>query len=509
MDRNVKTLAIWGVACVLLFFLSSCEDKIDILDPLDTNEIVFLVSEGEPYTPPTKASEGSTATRPAPLLLLDSEETGEIYLSVTESSIRINSVEIPHTPTRGVPYDENNHITQFDITSYLYPNTTTPFFSKSGLTFDGTNPVFTGYYWPVTNDVQRMTFFGHTTPAAGTFSAPNYELTTDNTQYTGLSGSFNYTLPAPNTSLNKDAVSQSDLVFAIAANRAKSGSGISLKFYHALSSIVFTVGTVPSQFKVGKITIENVHPSGSCVYTHESGDVVDFAWTLPAGTPTTDYTQTFNKEIGSAAENSFINEPSQTFMMIPQTITASANIKIVFYFEDREYTLSKKLSDLTAVWEPGKKYTYRISAIEEVDIELDDDVSADKSVKSNLTITNKGLGRVYVRAMLLGEWFTGTGENEVVVAQWDKDNDGHFTGFNSTDWLYSAKDGFYYYKYPLDKGVTANPLFTSYIIDTSPPILDAELKLYVASQAVIITDVETAWGNIVTKNSSTGELTLK
>ena len=143
-------------------------------------------------------------------------------------------------------------------------------------------------------------------------------------------------------------------------------------------------------------------------------------------------------------------------------------------------------------------------------VDIEDEVSADMSVKSDLAITNTGTVTTYVRAMLCGEWVILNDANEeIVVAMWDKSKDGTFTKFNTSDWLYSETDGLYYYKHPLAVGAEAADLFETYELNTIPPVIDAKLRLSVVTQAVSTANISYAWGSIVEVNTTTKELKLK
>lgn len=43
----------------------------------------------------------------------------------------------------------------------------------------------------------------------------------------------------------------------------------------------------------------------------------------------------------------------------------------------------------------------------------------------------------------------------------------NFLNFNTTDWIYNKKDGFYYYRHRLEKGEKTKPLFTGFRIDSN------------------------------------------
>jgi hypothetical protein len=179
-----------------------------------------------------------------------------------------------------------------------------------------------------------------------------------------------------------------------------------------------------------------------------------------------------------------------------------------FTYRGEDASLEKNFKEIIESWEADHKYEFTIGIPSGVEVEVDDKVSADQTVKSDLRITNTGLEDIYVRAMLHGEWVTGSGDDEVVIACWSIDRDGTFIGFNTADWLYSSVDGYYYYIHPLKVGYDAIDLFDRYEVNTVPPVIGTELRLSVVSQAVALRDVEKAWGHAVSKDPSTGKLKL-
>lgn len=494
-----KYLILFAFGAIL--FCGSCERS--EMDPeMKSNDISLIVSEAREYS--TKSYRES---------IYCDEVTGDVFLEMTSDGIHTGAFNAPATDTKGAPYSEDI-LGDFHITAFTSEDATNPYINNTEFTSSGSE-VNSGYYWPKSPAGISLTFFGHAKNSATDGAITDHEFYVSDkdksNKYTSVGGSFSYTTPAPDGN-NTIAEKQPDVVFAIAPNIAPTTNAVPIKFHHALSALVFKVGFVPANFIVEKVELKNLYMSGDCEYSSDLTDGVTFNWT-PTGEKK-DFVQTFSKEMsdddGVIADDQ-INSDEQTFMMVPQIIGNDAELEITYSIDEaKNSTLSIPLKGICDKWEPGKRYIFRISCDEDVMVDVEDEVSADKSVKSNLSITNTGTVTTYVRAMLYGEWVViSDGDEEVVVAMWDMSKDGVFTNFNTTDWLYSETDGFYYYKYPLAVGAEAADLFNTYELNTVPPVIDAELRLCVASQTVSTTNISSAWGSIVQVNPTTRELSLK
>ena len=483
-----------------ILICGSCERN-EIAPEMNSNDISFIVSEAEEYS--TKSYREA---------IYSNEATGDVFLEMTSGAIHTGVFDAPASDTKGAPYTEDI-LGKFSVTAFTSENSADPYFSTE-LTSSGSE-VNSGFYWPKNLDDISLTFFGYAKNSATDGVISNNEFSVSNkdknNKYTSVGGSFSYTTPNPDGE-DHIAERQPDMVFAIAPNVAPTKNAVPIRFHHALSAIVFKVGFVPANFIVEKVELRNLYMAGDCEYSSDLTDGVTFNWTPK--NEKKDFVQTFSKKMSDAngvIENNQINSEEQTFMMVPQTIGNDAEFEITYSIDNaKNFTFSKPLKDICDKWEAGKRYIFRISCEEDVMVDVEDEVSADKSVKSNLSITNTGNVTTYVRTMLYGEWVAiNDNDEEIVVAMWDKSRDGVFANFNTTDWLYSETDGFYYYKYPLAVGAEAADLFESYELNTVPPIIDSELRLSVVSQVVSTANISNAGGSIVAKDTTTGELRLK
>lgn len=510
---SVKHIAVALLASTVLTFVS-CRKDAETPRPVPENgdAISFVVSEAKPFA--TKAGDAVPESYYDKIFSTDSLD---VYLQVSESDY------CSEVATKGTPYSETNKIASFHVTAFQFPNVGTPFFSLSDLTFDGTNAVGTDNYWPITTDPTKLSFFGYAkSNANGTFkkasdsdeTLPEFSVTTGAEGFETLTGSFWYKLPETNTAT--DAVTHPDLAFAIAPNKTNDHNPVDLTFYHALSALTFSVGTVPGNLTIDKIEFINIYSSGSCEYEYTTAPSgIAFDWTFNGADQRADYTQTFNKDLFTEPatplpEDTGINTTEQTFMMIPQTFSEETTlVNIHISFEERKYTIERKLKDITPVWEAGKQYTFKISSPEEVQVDVTDEIVMDGTfpVKQNLQIKNNGIADAFIRVALTGAWvIEETIESETVqfiVADWKNSgaatDDGIFdwgggskpvTGSaNSNNWRLGS-DNYYYYMKRVKAGETVEPLFNSYKLTAASPMGGAYLEFNIVAQGVRCEDGE-------------------
>lgn len=476
-----KAKSLWMMivsALILASVLSSCNRKDELPQRIDTEEIKLAISEGQAFTSAVKSAEEECSVCYSELLFSD-ENLGDVYLEVIESDIQSESPDTFEVATKGSPYSGNN-IGSFTVVSYV-EGEDEPYFTKS-LTSSG-GVVSTGYYWPF--DV-KVDFFGYAR------SNGNGTMTTPVLNPSGESGSFTYTLPGTPDDLTS-AVEQPDIVFAISPNQSNTGSAVPMKFHHALSSIAFNAGNVPAQFKVVDITFTNISSKADCSFSL-SGSFINFNWSNYGSKR--QFVQSFEEEVGGAPDQA-INTAEESFMLIPQTIGNDAKIRITVSFENRKYIIEKGLNAITPLWAPGKKYLFRISSPNEVEVEINETFTHGSNVKKDVFFTNTGLSTIKMRAAIVGYWVVKSTingvEQECIIADWEPEVHGTFEGLPGSGWTKNTVDGYYYYNAALSPKAKTNNLFNSYTLTTSPPIIGAELVLTIVGQAIIDGYEDSTW----------------
>ncbi|WP_129588760.1 fimbrillin family protein [Prevotella heparinolytica] len=196
----------------------------------------------------------------------------------------------------------------------------------------------TTYYWPGTN--KRVAFFAY---------APHHcagvTLTTGIT--TPGAPAFSYTVPAA-------VAAQTDLLTASSVDVAGVlHAPAPLTFRHALTAVRFETGNPLLPGTVTKITLKGVYGTA----THRIGET---AWS--GHSTTRDFAQTLN--VTTPDPNVLgapITQPAATFMMIPQTLPAGAQLEVVYTdkLTNTQRTLTASIAG--KAWPMGKTVTYRIS----------------------------------------------------------------------------------------------------------------------------------------------------
>lgn len=371
---------------------------------------------------------------------------------------------------------------------------------------------------------------------------------------------FSYTSPHGAEGAEKDAEAQKDILFTskLMAEGTKDTQNHIL-FYHALTGVKFQNGNAVDEngkateiVRIKKVVLNNIVGTGDCVIapnyadgTNTSADNKSNATTPSAdasksaqcsiwsnlGDPDQTFTQAFASEVNEyskksgagsvpesfnyktnttngtpdkTSENTTLHNLNnelftQTFMLIPQTL---ANATVTVY-----YTLNESANNEATVyqrtvrfpqdteWKAGELHTYTLT-INDVRVDIKDDMSDDKKMKSNIVTKNTGNVTAYLRCALAANWVyddpdTKDVNENVIVSACDifktgvfyKDDDGSDKGFKE-NWVVGS-DGYIYYTYPVLPGKpTKKSLFYSYVAPDGTPYKDAHLEFAIALQGV-------------------------
>ena len=196
----------------------------------------------------------------------------------------------------------------------------------------------TAYYWPGTN--KRVAFFAY-----APHHCPGVMLTTGIT--TPGAPVFSYTVPAA-------VADQTDLLTAASVDvPGMKHAPEPLTFRHALTAVRFETGNPLLPGTVTRITLKGVYGTA----THRIGEAT---WSAHSGQGT--YSQALNVATPDPnVQGSPITQPTATFMMIPQTLPAGAQIEVKYTdkLTNTQRTLTANIAGKT--WPMGKTITYRIS----------------------------------------------------------------------------------------------------------------------------------------------------
>lgn len=429
-----KRIAFAVVALALLSASACLRDEVE--NTVSSNRILLEIEEDRP----------STRTSADQVVKIPFDLNG-CALSLTYGEQEENPASADE-PTRGTALDNSsNPIRKIGVTA-LRENGDI-YFRDAEVAISG-NKGISSLFWPD----EPLSFFACTSSDDDLSLSPTF--TRDGES---CAGSFDYALPAAAASSPKrDATAQPDVLFAITPDQSLANSSeVHLTFHHALSAILFKVGTMPAGVMLKSISIAGVYSSGHCEMVAAADEEVQFTWSYAGKTQNGTYTEEFEQEAVSGAQ---MGSASTIFMMLPQTMGDNTLFRLGFTMDGYDYTFEKPFKDIISAWEPDKKYIFTIGLPDDIDVEIDDQVEG--NVKNNVTITNTGVWTGYVRAAIVGYWLDGMGE---VAAPWlASEGEFAYAADWSTYWKQGA-DGFYYYLLPLEHGkVTERPLFESYTL---------------------------------------------
>lgn len=501
------------------------------------------------------------------------DETNELVLE--ESIVSLDDCQY-EPQTKGTLVYTENVIDQgsFSAVAYTYSGTSlgsSPALSEAEFVYDSEKDSWRHVYpsdpWAASDEYM---FFMKMNASDVT---PTYSLNADGKGKI----SFDYTSPH-STDGKQDAASQKDILFAstpLTKSQNKKGES-SVLFYHALSAVKFRIGNAKDEGTViTKVTISGLKSSGHCDLTpyygggswnttsNPYGQAVDGSksaecavWTFDSNDGTSSFSQAFaatdtvsfvKPDSGTRFADSFyaaaadrnLNkaDASLTFWFIPQELNENVKLTVDYTFGGNDYSVTLDFSGMGQGYQmkPGSTYyneypelragelrTYTLRT-SEVNVTITDEV--DDKVKDNVTVTNTGSAKAYIRAAIIGNWVDKNGT--IINQVWDPSEDGEFewedalgqelskdyitteTNMDASDlgaayfannWIL-APDGYYYYKYQVLAGEdTIGKLFTSYTVNSveneaNHNIRNAHLEMQIMVQAIVATKLSGEAGN--------------
>lgn len=452
IEKTIHKTAIHAIALLsILLSFSSCRDE-NIIDNRENGRITFFVAEKR-QSNNGEWQEGSARdnTQKAPRQSIIKIEDKQLNLQFTCEQNSIAHEQ--DTVTRGAALDNTTHlISQIYATAISNNGNGGEIYFENEIVSVENYHGNSTHFWPD----GELSFFAYACSKSNVTIAPYF------TREGGVCrGAFDYTLPKGTTGATKtDATNQPDVVFAISPDLShESSPSVDLVFHHALSAIIFKAGKMPDNVFIKSITISGVYPSGHCEMSGNEDKNINFVWTHNGASQTSTYTEDVKQP---ATQGSMMGSEEAVFMMIPQTMSENTKFILTFTINGHEYTLEKKFNTFITSWDADKKYIFTIGLPDEIDVEIDDQVSGMK--KSNVTIQNTGITTGYIRAAIIGYWKNATGYAcDIWMA-----SDGAFSyGSEWNNYWKKGDDGFYYYRHPVAHNEYTYPLFDSYTISTS------------------------------------------
>ena len=336
-----------GVVLLSALLFAACSDEHETGHRAGTS-IGFAVTalQGAGDAPATTRASADSVPRLeiTPIGGETSDGGQELYLhTLTEEGIATDEAREAGATTKAAPVTTATMHADATVFAAVYPSTDTwnntvapSYFFDTQV--KKTESWTTAYYWPGTN--KRVAFFAY---------APHHCAGVTLTTGIGTPGapSFSYTVPAP-------VSDQTDLLTASSVDVAGVlHAPAPLAFRHALTAVRFETGNPLLPGTVTKITLKGVYGTA----THRIGET---AWSAYSGVR--DFGQVLNVTTPDPnVLGSPITQPSATFMMIPQTLPAGAQLEVVYTdkLTNTQRTLTASIAGKT--WPMGKTVTYRIS----------------------------------------------------------------------------------------------------------------------------------------------------
>jgi len=526
------------LAAIAAIALTSCQQEKNTegnRNPAGKNSVSFVLQGGGA----TRSGEATASVRQGVNLSLGQIAEGvELFLEETIADLDV-------AETRGTPvYTENLGYLYRDKMG-VHTSTYTGDVTYKQISEDN---LADGKYWCYGYEYPTDIWPDETTPVDFAFRMP-VDMTGVSLTYNGAATTFTYTSPTT-------ATGTKDIIFGgISINHkdyydayAKFG-GAKVTLYHALTGVKFAIANTEEEvanIQIDKITFTGLVNTGTCTFTPTDSKIT-WTNTNAAGDNTISQTfddsdlVTYDKDTdgnhfadsyfdGGIKQNINDAAASKTFWLMPQTLSAAstAKLKIEYTINGTSDSMEIDVKDLHAqTWNPGELRTLTFK-LTEVNLKIEDKVSLagtaatgfEGSSKTDVTITNTGNTRAFIRASLVGQWlrdiyaidpdtgeetdeliesypvfgFTDNVNNLYEVASWYQDQfvtlagasqparkQGEFTGLSgydknngNNDWVL-CKDGYYYYTVALEpesQDVNGNSktkaLFTKYEVGIAP-----------------------------------------
>lgn len=437
----------------------------------DGKTIMFNIMDSAPVT--RAAATADTLAREAVIDLGLMEDGRPLRFVESVTSLSLPSFAADSVMTKGTPANSNN-------VSTLYGK-------FKAVAYSGSSPASLGesspFEFKYMSESGKWTHIFETSPwvsydelyfFAGMPGFPDgtsYAITSD-----GHSLSFSYTID--------DAAGQDDILFGgcsttKTAFEANPAQGFPVQFHHALTGVKFAIGNDANSTVIKQVSLKHIVKAGSALIT--LGQTNPVSWSLP-GTPVyTDYTL----DVPGVAEVSGVknlneDDLSLTFWLIPQTLSADAELEVKYSINNGENkTVSVKINEALGsalTLAAGELHTFTLNP-DDMNVTITDEI--DGGVKQNVVITNTGNVAAYLRAVIVANWQDDDGN---IVAAWDFEPT-EFTGLPGSGWVLGS-DGYYYTSATVDAGDQAPALFTNYTPPTTPPVAGSHLVMDIAVQAV-------------------------
>ena len=349
-NRNLFGGATALLSCLLLF---SCDSE-DIFDRSDagfvgkySDNICFGVSPDGNAQTRSQVTDGRNEYT-AEQFVLRSQDSADTLCVRAIVSEGIHSSGGRQAVTRATPVSEGNFYDAFHVLAYWKKGGSLveeQFYMDEDVSKKGNNlwSAANTYYWP--GDGHSLLFYAWAPEDAFTDTPQGPTETT-----------LEYTVPS-------DVAHQNDLLVTTTGElNGNSNTVVPLTFRHICTAVRFETGSQMQAGTISSVTLKGIKNVGTY-------DMATDTWALTE--TTVDFTQELNHATtGTETAGSEVTSAAQTFMMLPQTLSDGATVKVVFVdgTTGTERTLSASIAGME--WPQGKTVTYRISITPEYELEF-------------------------------------------------------------------------------------------------------------------------------------------
>ncbi len=254
--------------------------------------------------------------------------------------------------------------------------------------------------WGYTLSSDKYTFFGYSPFDGGNQGVKSYI----------ENGELVIDYEAPSNSID-----QPDLMYALPRKDivAQVVKGVTLNFYHALSSVSFDVITMTTD-RISAIDVSEIVSEGSLRW--------DYGLNLPTWSLKESTSKSFSVEVDyytlSSETSVQVNTDRGYLMMIPQVLTNGANVTLTLE--------SGEQLDLTipagTVWEAGSKYNYVIQLEEDADF-IFDSTQISNCYIINPTPDEDTIVQIPIEDRINDFWMNYSGKSKDIILSSSKTSD--------------------------------------------------------------------------------------
>lgn len=364
LKKNISLLQT-SVMALVTGMMFSCTGDLEEKSEFTSDPIVInLVSAADADIMPIAGTRSLSEDEQPDRCVLVNKSGDKIHLSCVETPWPSEKAA-----TRGTKVIATD-ITDIGVSASIYPSSSSytsagcgSYFYKESITI-GTP---TKFYWPTSD--YRMSFYAYYPYGNSAFTVQSAASATGHPTYA-------YTVPtAIGSQVDVMTASQTDIA-------GGSSSPVSLSFSHQCAAIkVRITNSTTAAITVNSVSIEGVE------YT---GTLCNGTWTL-SGTKNNSsvnpFTLTCNTAVAASA-TADLTGTTNIFLMLPQTLTSSAKLKMVIDSEEYE-------AELSGSWQAGKTYTYSVTKEPEEILFIDLGLpSGTKWAKGNIVLKNGGRYKV-------------------------------------------------------------------------------------------------------------------